>query len=214
MPRQPIPVNSAKAVVTGTFGPATWANILYFQVITAATGGEADTANDVAEGALDLYNKLGYSHFSSEWTVQTSKVLYRASSADYVRALTIADATGSADGPAQDAQVSYLINWLTGDVRRGGKPRTYIPGVPLAACADSANLTTDFLGAMNSGISDWQAELADGSLTNGSIIALVEMSFVSAGVDESPPFAYPVTGGRVNPVVATQRRRIDRLRGL
>lgn len=212
MPKAMIPEGTAKAVVSGTYGPATWANIMYFAIITPSDDGVQATADDVGSAAIDLYSKLSLDRFSDQFNVHTAKVLYHDTGGTFTRVATIADATGTEDSGDQDAQVAYLINWFTGDVRRGGKPRQYIPGVPLAACADSANISATYLGAMNSGLVDWFTELLDGSLPNGSILELVEMSFVDGGVDIDPPVIYPVSSGRVNPVVATQRRRVDRLR--
>jgi len=40
----------------------------------------------------------------------------------------------------------------------------------------------------------------------------VEMSFVDGKADRTTPVTFDITGGQVNQVVATQRRRIDRLR--
>jgi hypothetical protein len=42
---------------------------------------------------------------------------------------------------------------------------------------------------------------------------MVDMSFVNGGAYRAPnATAYPITGGSCSGVVATQRRRVDRLR--
>jgi hypothetical protein len=41
---------------------------------------------------------------------------------------------------------------------------------------------------------------------------LVELSFRNAGADRGAAIDYPIIGGTLNPVVATQRRRVNRLR--
>jgi hypothetical protein len=213
VPKAEIPVKYAQAVVKGSYGPTTWVNVLYFSIPGLVDVDVLLAADDVGSAAIDLYNKLGYAHFSSGWKVSSAKVLIRDSGGSAFRSVTIADAPGTDSSGDQDAQVAYLINWYAGDVRRGGKPRQYICGVPMDACADSATLTSTFLGAMNSGLSDWFTELGDGSLPHSNVLELVEMSFIDAKAYRTTPVAYPITSGQVNPVVATQRRRIDRLRG-
>lgn len=212
MPKAEIPNSSAQVVTSGIYGPTTWVNVWYYEILTPAAGDPGDTMIDLLSAAADFYNKVGFAHFSNTWEHQTSKVLYRDAGGSFNRSATIADAVGTDDSGDQDAQVAYLFNWFTGDVRRGGKARQYVSGVPMDACADSARITSGFQGSIQSGLDDWLLELAAGTLPNSSVLALVEMSFVDGKADRTTPAMYPVTGGRLNPVVATQRRRIDRLR--
>jgi hypothetical protein len=43
-------------------------------------------------------------------------------------------------------------------------------------------------------------------------LQLVEMSFRTEKADRAEAVTFPIIGGNINPVVATQRRRVDRLR--
>ena len=212
MPKAEIPTGYAQAIANGTYGPTSWVNIMYFLVTPVGTPTLLEVAQDVGWAMEELYNKLGYAHFSANWTHSITKVLYRDSDTDFTRVVRVADAVGTDSSGDQDAQVSYLLNWAAGDVRRGGKPRTYVTGVPMDACADSAKLTSTFLGAMNSGLVDWFTELAAGGAPSGTELNPVEMSFINAKADRTVPQPYLITSGNVNQVVATQRRRIDRLR--
>ena len=212
MPKQPIPANYARAIVKGLYGPATWANIMFFQIITPAEGGNGLTADDVGEAAIALYTGLDMGDLSDDWSVTTCKVLYRDPEDTFVKSVTVADASGTNSSGDQDAQVAYLINWVSDDARRGGKPRQYIPGVPFDRCTDSVFLDSSVQSNFNTAIASWIASLPAGGWTNGTELAMVEMSFVDAGVDLDPPVGYPITGGHLNAAVATQRRRVDRLR--
>lgn len=212
MSAAPIPVGYAKAVAKGTYGPTTWVNIMYFLVTPADGETLFETAQDVGWAMGELYNKLGYANFALGWIHHTVKVLYRDATDDFVKSVSVVDEAGTDSSGDQDAQVCYLVNWSTGDVRRGGKPRTYITGVPLSACADSATLDSDHLGSMNSGLVDWFTELAAGGAPSGAQLMPVEMSFIDGGVDRTAPQPYLISSGAVSNVVATQRRRVDRLR--
>lgn len=211
MPKAEIPTGYAQAVTYGAYGPSSWANVRYYSVLTQADT-LAHTCDDIAFAENDLYSKCDFGNFSVNWAVRYTKVRYRDLISDIFKRTIIGTAAGTNAGGDQDAQVAYLINWDAPDIRRGGKPRSYVPGVPTDRMADSALLDSGPLSDFASGIAAWFVELADGSLPNGTTLELVEMSFVDAGVDIDPPIGYPINSGTLNHVVATQRRRVDRLR--
>lgn len=212
MPRAQIPPGYARAAAHGVYGPATWVNVFYFSASPAEGSSAQDVCTDVAAYATDYYNKIGLAEFSNQWSVQWVTVTYVDAEGSINRA-RIADAlSGSDDGMDQDAQVAYLINYSVDDSRRGGKARQYVCGVPSSNMADSAKLTSDAMGTINGGLQDWFAEGPAGYGPNATVLELVEMSFVNAGLDIDPPIAHPINGLGLNPVVATQRRRVDRVR--
>jgi hypothetical protein len=212
MPRAEIPEGYAKVTSQGANGPTTWANVMYFQVVEPAAT-EIETAQDLAQAMLKFYlDVVEEANLLNGWTLSTQKVLYRNTADSVTRYVTAADAIGSGGTAEQAGQVAYLFNWHTGDPRRGGKARQYIAGVPDAAMQDTANLNAGLVSAMSSRIPTWFDNISSSVLANGSKLLLVQMSFVNAKADRVTPVAYSVGSGTVNPVVGTQRRRVDRLR--
>jgi len=210
--KHPIPPGYAKLDVVGFDGPATWTNVLYFDCSPSDPDVPGDVAVAVANAAHALYAGLPLADIQSAVQITGWKVVYRADPTS-TYSFTVADAiVGANTGEGQDAQVAYLLNWVSGDARKGGKPRSYIPGVSNNARADTARLTSGVLSAFDAAIATW---LASFPFTHGTatVTNFVEMSFVSAGVDLNPPIARPIVGGHLNPIVGTQRRRVDRLRG-
>jgi len=208
MAKGPIPVGSVKAEAIGSYGPATWANVFYLDVTAGAS-----TPGEVI-AAVVTYMKTFYSTvisagaLLSTWQIVHWKVSYRDAEDSLVR-LTIADAfAGTATGTGQDAQVSYLFNWGTGDPRKGGKPRQYVCGVPQAHLADSARLDSTILSDINGRI----ITFLEAGPTQTIPMQLVEMSFRNGNADRVEGVTFPIIGGSLNQVVATQRRRVDRLR--
>lgn len=210
VPKAPIPVGYAKVEALGTFGPATWANVFYVDM-TPSDPGEAFVAMDLAKGAIKNLMTAFLDSLSTNWQVTRYRVTYRGTSSD-TYTTTIADAaTGTAGAGYQDAQVAYLINWASGDPRKGGKPRQYIVGVPDSAVADSARIDPTQVTEISADINEW---LATFPLTSGSAhcVGLVEMSFRNGNAWRTDAAPRPIVAGSLNPVVATQRRRVDRLR--
>ena len=198
--------------MNGTYGPATWANVLYFLLGDVGTHTPGEVIQSVAAAAVQLYSTILASAFSSHWAINSTTVTYR-DAADSIVRLRVADAFAGTNGTGdQEAQVAYLINWATSDPRRGGKPRTYIPGVPDNAVADSARLTTGEVAAINSAIVTWLTAILTPGGSRLVAMQLVEMSFRNGGTWRDSAVTFPILGGVCNPVVATQRRRVDRLR--
>lgn len=146
--------------------------------------------------------------FPNDWSITYCTVGYRDADDSLVR-LRVSDAlAGTGPGSPSDAQVAYLVNWGTGDPRRGGKPRSYIPGVTTETLADSAFLESDFVNTINSNLITF-LEAGPGLPIP---CQLVEMSFRDGNAWRDTAVTYPIIGGTLNPVTATQRRRVDRLR--
>lgn len=211
MPKHPIPPGYAKAEVLGRYEEATWANVLYFDVSPSDPTHPFDAMAAVGLAVFDLYESVFSPACIAAWSVDTTKVIYRADPTS-TYSTTIADAIGgTASGSGAPAQVAYLLNWVSGDARRGGKPRQYVPGVPDASLGGTTDLTAGAVAAMNSSIAEWLTDFPFVSGT-GTCHGLVEMSFVNAKTDLDPPVARPIIAGSINPILGTQRRRVDRQR--
>lgn len=171
-----------------------------------------DCANAAAIAAANFYSDIFQPQVSTGFLVSTTKVVYRDADDSLVR-YTVADAIeGGYSGASEAAQVAYLLNWQTGDPRKGGKPRTYVSGVPTGVMLDSARIGGDTLSALNTAVSEWlESNL---SVTSGDQtgVELVDMSFRDGGTWRDAATDYAIFSGFVSPVVATQRRRVDRLR--
>lgn len=203
-----IPVGTARAAVNGVYGPTTWANVYYVEVgETASTPGEVIA--QIVSWFHDLYSVAFHlTDFAPGWATTWTTVTYRDADDSIVR-VRVADAqSGDASSDENPAQAAYLVNWSTGDIRRGGKPRQYICGVADENLADSAKLTSTALGLINPRLITW--------LESGPSLPiplqLIEMSFVNGGVDRAAAATFPIIGASLNPVLGTQRRRVDRVR--
>jgi hypothetical protein len=212
VPKGPIPVGFSKVEAVGALGPATWANVFYVDTTPSDPSHPADAMAAAAHAIHQLYADLNTaSAFPSVWSVARQRVTYRADPTSTYSA-TIADGmAGTSSAALQDAQVSFLLNWVSGDARKGGKPRQYLCGVPTSAMQDSARLTSSWISSWNGALATWFAAFPY-IVATGHAQGIVEMSFVLDKVDRAEGFPIGIVAGTVNPVVATQRRRVDRLR--
>lgn len=203
-----IPVGTAKVECLGTLGPATWANVFYV-VVDAGAATPGAVATQITGWFHDFYAvafDLGI--FNNTWRKTFTVITYRDAEDSIVR-LRVADAlAGTGEANIEAAQVAYLVNWATGDIRRGGKPRQYVCGVPEEAMQDSARIASAIQAAVNARLITWLEDGPDLTIP----LQLVEMSFRDGNADRAEAVTFPIIGGSLNPVVATQRRRVDRLR--
>jgi hypothetical protein len=199
--------------IEGVFGPVQWANVFWVtfpEGLSTLTLSALNTWIDAFSAAFDT-NLLNTGLFNNQTQhVRTRCKLIDGGSVTW-RQVRPATGQGTDNTPCEAGNVCYLIDWNTDDPRRGGKARTYIPGVVTNKLADTAQLlsavqstlTTDanaFFNAVN-------ALTLDGSSTH-----LVEMSLFDHGVPRLIGHGYSIRGGNASNAVATQRRRVDRLR--
>lgn len=213
MPKAEIPANYARVAQHGTYGPSSWVNVFYLHVPTPGSHTPSDIMIGVTKAIEGLYvDAMQMVAFPVDWVTTYCTVTYRDNAGSINRA-RIADAhAGTGADHNQDAQVSYLINWSTDDARKGGKPRQYITGVVQAAVADSAHLFGGFTSGRFVTLNAWLVNIQDASTYAPFAMHLVDMSFIDGKAFRTTPVAFPISLGSINPVVASQRRRVDRLR--
>lgn len=212
--KPPLPADTMRVAFEGTFGPATWAVVQYFAL--ASTGdptlAQLNTLVD-AVGAAFGTNLIHLTGVSNQVHFTTIKATYRLQSGTgSYKTRRVADVTGNGSGDYDPAQVSFLYNWITIDDRRGGKCRSYIPGVVDGARADEVFLSGGTVTSLAGHAADYLTAIA--AITSGPLTGLqmVEMSFVDGGAYRGAAVFFPVVAAAPSPAVATQRRRVDRLR--
>lgn len=207
-----IPVGSAKAVASGSLGPATWANVLYFTLGDVSGHTPGDVIASVVRAVHDFYANCFMPDLSLTWQHEFTTVTYRDATDSLVR-VRVADAqAGAVNIGTEEAQVAYLVNWATGDPRKGGKPRQYICGVPGNRVADAARILSTTQATINAALIAWLTSLLTVGTGRVVTMQLEEMSFRNGNTWRDAAHTYPIIGGTVNPVVATQRRRVNRVR--
>jgi hypothetical protein len=210
--KPPIPVGFARVAAEGIYDGTTWANVYYFQVVTYDNDHLQDVAQLLHDSLHALYNTVLSSHLMEGWHLHRERISFRDSE-DSVYRFNIADAVnGGHSGVEQDAQVAYLINWQSGDPRKGGKPRQYICGVPSASMIDAAHIDSSLVASVSAALASWIDDNTTRTSGTASGLVLVEMSFRNANTFRDAAAAFAIAGGTLDGTVATQRRRVDRVR--
>jgi hypothetical protein len=204
------PGGALEAIYTGDVEGTTWEVVHWFM-----TTGSADTDPTDFELVLNvLYELFAVNviapccseslHFREVWGHLFSADRER------LRHRKAGEALGSVPGDLAPAQVATLIDWTCRDGRRGGKARSYIPGVPMANLADNAHFESDARDAMDLGARTYLADVVAAEAGPLRVTYMAQMSFVDGHAYRTVPTAFPVVGAYVRSVPATQRRRIER----
>ena len=117
--------------------------------------------------------------------------------------------TGSSGGTAvANDGTCKVASWLSTVYWRGGKPRTYLPGVSTSETTGDHSLTAGEITALKTAAAGFRT--AVNALTSGGITGttLGFVSFRTGNADRVPPLFYAFTGATVHPRLGTQRRRL------
>lgn len=194
--------------------PAKATNVFHFLLVESGGISPSDVSTVVTAIESAWINDVWKGNAASQWHVVDYQAVYaEIEGAPNVQRVHLADATAGTHGGGEDfANLAYLINWLTGDPRRGGKPRTYMPGVIDSTNADAANFGSGTVSGLATNIATFLSALS--SITSGHLAVggLVEYSTVNKGAYRTAGVYFPIASGTLNSVVGTQRRRVGRVR--
>lgn len=119
------------------------------------------------------------------------------------------DVSGIVSGDALPPQCAVCISWLITARWRGGKPRTYLPGIPLSALTTSGGsaLTTAYMNDVASVGNNILLYWAGVSLPSASTVEQVCLSYRTAGAPRISPVTFPIVGAECHGRLDSQRRR-------
>ena len=175
--------------INGHHDTSQWTNVFW----ALTTGYDSATGTDVSDLATDIFgvfqtNLLPWTSNSNHLTsvqcvlYQTSGELMGSSTADHV---------GGASGSYQVGAVSLVLSWGTTAFWRGGKPRTYLSGIPDSAVDTATTYTSSYVSSVAGAAADFLSDfngLAPGALDT---VTLGLLSRVSGGVARTPAVFFP-----------------------
>ena len=200
----PVPLVS-KAVIAGTVGGTTWANIFHFLWDTAPTNTNMQELAD--QCFIDYCTNLPL-NWSNGFTA-TSCITEDLSSSPALPGSHVGSATGTSSSSIS-AGTAMLVKHIIARRYRGGHPRTYMPPPGSGSMTDDDRWTTAVVTAQQGYFDDFIGTLLGHSFTANTLDAYVNVSYYSGGSLRVTPVVDVIAGSIVVRTVATQRRRIGR----
>lgn len=185
-------------------------------ILHAFMGSAVDMSNTANLQALanNLMTTFGSSGLQSSithnWTL--SSVTARDASGTSSNAVTSTNSplTGTDVDDGFPPGTAVVISWASAITARGGRARTYLPGVPqtCVSAAGNSQLSTTFANSLKSQAETWRTSfnstttgLAGGAETLGTV------SYYAGHAILATPIWRPFTGARVHERIDSQRRR-------
>lgn len=205
--RPPTPSDVCRIAVNGTYGGRPFTNVYHVQTDEdLVTSGQVSDMLDAFSAALVSAQYL--SHLSNAVHVTQFQGVSQLDADNAVEATKAVSHTGSISGAAATANVAAVISWLSSAYWRGGKPRTYLPGVPEADIDNVYSIDDTWKAALASDYADVLTNV------NGITTARVDqtklgfVSYATGGEWRSPPLFFAFSGNTVHDRIASQRRRL------
>lgn len=118
------------------------------------------------------------------------------------------------EGASNPPNTAAVISWKIAAAYRGGHPRSYLPGTPVAGLVGegSNEFSAAYAGLVASSGDSFIGQVNEVAAGDG-VITLGTVSYVRGKVERDPPVFYPFLSGaaRCNTRLGTQRRRLGKL---
>jgi hypothetical protein len=210
----PLLRNVLRVAHEGTYGPCTWAVVHHFDTTPAEPIPTADMDAVLSTIAASFATRFisGPDSSNNLHYTRINGVRMNDSGTGVKRRALVTDTSGDGGTDDDPGQVAYLYNWTTDDPRRGGKARSYLPGVLDSDQLDQGRLTGAVQATRTAQALLYLAEAnaaSHGVLTG---LQMVEYSIVDSLAYRAEAAIYTIDGVTCNNVLGTQRRRVGRLR--
>lgn len=189
--------------VLATYGVAN--NVLHARWSDNAEHEDSDlvTANN---DFVTAFNTAFLPSVSSDWAI--NYVHMQALGGSGLEALNTTVTQGSGAAGALPPSVACCVSWKAGVTWRGGRPRTYLPGVPLSAQAvtASAGLLSTYTAPLQTRANAFISAV-NAITVIGTTITLGMPSYFSNYAFRPTPLFFPITSSVVHDRMDSQRRR-------
>ena len=207
LPRTPDGV--ARIAFTGSLHGEPWANVFHvkFTAFSAATAAQLKTFLDAMAGD---YNSTLMQHMGVDATFTNGKAQLFLAAPDVLVVESTYTYAGAVTDDAESNSACYVLSWLISASYRGGKPRTYLPGVNEHGTSDHRSVTPATALALTNDAIAWKAAIAALGVSDLSSPVLGCVSFRTGNAPRGTALFRPFTGVTVHPRLGTQRRRYGR----
>lgn len=207
--RPPPPAHTARFAFEGQTEASPWANVLYLR----NGGQQPPDQTDMQLLANFLYAAWGNTvleNLTATTTLDRCSVLYWLPSGDVLGSEAVGTDKGDFADPPYPANVSCVISWTIQQHYRGGKPRTYLPGVPSSQFADNTTFQASWIAAVQNSARQFHRDVNGYSAGQFSDVHLGTVSFVFEQKWRTPPVFrdFTLDQATVDSRIDSQRRRL------
>lgn len=204
------PDGTARVAIQGTHNGTNWANVFWANLTGGAAAPQADLDAWLTSFANQYKTSFAAAMATSVNFVQAKATLFQSGGTvlQSVSAMTGAGTNGSAE--VDDNASAIVVSWVTSVYWRGGKPRTYFPGVIQSQVTQGRTIGTADAAAWKADAQGFRTAI--NALTHGAITgtALGFVSFRSGNADRPTPLFFPFNDATAHHRLGSQRRRMGK----
>ena len=215
MPSPPEPpVDTVRVAINGLNDSYPWTNVFWLKVVSGGTRTYADLSTLLIAFAAAHFTHL-LPHVSNNVAQQTCHGSWQTGAGTAIESTVAALGVGGGVAQPLPASAAAVLSWQIASRYRGGKPRTYLPGMTTSGIADTAHLSGS---SVTTYANDAEAfRVAVNALTAGAItsVTLGTLRRFADGGSETipptylnPPVFWPFLSVLVHARLGTQRRRL------
>lgn len=204
------PDGTVRVAIQGTNNGTNWANVFWCNLAGGATAIQADLDAWLVSFAAAYKTNIGAIPANTVTFVQAKATLFQSGGTVLQSVATMTGtATGSGAGVTDNAAAA-VISWVTSVYWRGGKPRTYVPGLPVALTTNNHTITSAGASGIKSNAQNFRT--AVNALSHGGITSttLGFVSFRSGNADRVPPVFFSIVDANAHTRYGSQRRRLGK----
>ena len=197
---------TARLRFTGTLDADSW-GVGYWVKFTGTE--DLGDLTLMAGGMYDAWSDAFMSHLSSSVTLVKAHLIYYNGTTN-PEAEYVSGDVGAVGGAFLPANVSAVISWQIASTYRGGKPRSYLCGIP-AAAQENANLVSDaYVADYTADAISFASELR--ALSYGSLTAVdIGCQHFFRHNAAITPYFDSFSAAQCQKRICTQRRRLGKL---
>lgn len=212
---RPLPPHGvARCSISGVMpGGGNWANVFWIQIGPAGappTLVDADV-HQIADQLGTRYLTNLAPLIAADVTITLYKAIYYQPDGTATSQEEIVAHAGTHAGTTLADNVASCLSWTIGAAYRGGKPRTYLPGVETGDLLNPAHLSAASVTARIAGALAFRTAVnADTISGSGYAQLLGTVSFFTANAPRAVGIFRPYTSATVHNRLDTMRRRLGR----
>jgi hypothetical protein len=206
------PDNSVRVAISGKNIGNNWANIFHCQLTTSGSIAQADLDTWLNSFQAQYKTSFAARQNSNATYLLATATLYTPGGGVLQSTFTMTG-TGSKGGTAVlDSSMCKVVSWLTTVYWRGGKPRTYLPGIETVdlAASSGSTLANAEITALQTAAAGFRTAINALTATSITGTTLGFVSFTTGNVVRPTPLFFAFTGAKVHSRAGTQRRRMGK----
>lgn len=214
-PRVPLPpiINTVKAVLNWASTAGGIArNILHFLIPSGAPSSDPAVLQAVADAVMTNINSGAPipAYISSSWSLQ-NVMCHDLGGTSASASSTLPAIPGAVAAAPFPPGVAVAVSWQIAPAYRGGKPRTYLPGIPVNAVLTTASsqLSTTYANGLASFAHNFLTTMNSTTVpgSGSSHITMGAVSYYHGHAVRPTPIFNPFIGTHVHERIDSQRRR-------